>query len=297
MHTPVLLKEVVEALDPKPGAFVIDGTINGGGHAQALSEKIGKKGMLLGVDWDPGAIERLKKDETRFSSHTHFEQGNYAELPEILKRLALGKADALLLDLGFSSEQIDTSGRGFSFRSSLSGGEPLDMRYNPNEGASAAEFIHTVREKELADIIYQYGEERYSRIIAKAIVLARKKKTIRTAADLAAAVENAVPRSYERGRIHPATRTFQALRIYINHELSNLSSLLMHLDQCVTSGGRVAIISFHSLEDRIVKQHFQKLAKEKKVSLLFKKPLLPSQKEQSANPRSRSAKLRAIQLV
>ncbi len=296
-HIPVLLHEVVATLDPKPGDFVIDSTVNRGGHAQALAKRIGKRGTLLGIDWDPEAIKTLQNKKTEFPSRTHFEHGNYAEIPGILKRLALPKAQALLLDLGFSSEQVDTSGRGFSFRVPRGGEEPLDMRYNPREGKPAAEVLRTIQEQELADLIYQYGEERYSRIIAKAIALARRRKAIRTTGDLAEIIKNAVPKNYEHGRINPATRTFQALRIYINNEFGNLSSLLTHLDQCVTSGGRVAVISFHSLEDGIVKRHFQDLVKAHQAAFLIKKPLLPTREETAANPRSRSAKLRAIQLV
>ena len=292
-HIPVLLQEVVDTIDPKPGDFVIDGTVNKGGHARALAERTGKQGTLLGVDWDPGAIALLRNEQSGFPPHTYFEHGNYADIPDILKRLALPKADGLLLDLGFSSEQVDASGRGFSFLRE----EPLDMRYDPTEGKSTAQILHDIKEQELADTIYQYGEERYARVIAKAIVLERKKKNIFTTKDLADIVRNAVPRNYERGRINPATRTFQALRIYVNNEFGNLSSLLTHLDQCVKSGGRVAVISFHSLEDGIVKRHFQNLVKAHQASFLIKKPLLPTREEATANPRSRSAKLRAIQLI
>ncbi len=292
-HIPVLLQEVVEALEPKSGAFIIDGTVNGGGHAKVLAQKMGSKGTLLGIDWDPKAIARVKESGKRFPARTIFEEGNYANVPELLKKLNLGKADGLLLDLGLSSEQLTPTGRGFSFSTS----EILDMRYNPNEKVTAAQVVNGMPEKELANIIYQFGEERLSRRIAKAIVKERKHKRILTTGELARIVGAAVSKNYEKGRIHHATRTFQALRIYVNRELDNLSSLLTHLDQCVEKGGKVAVISFHSLEDRIVKQKFQELVKEGKGTLIAKKPLLPSREEISANPRSRSAKLRAIQLI
>ncbi len=293
MHIPVLLQEVVEILDPKPGEFVIDGTINDGGHAKVLAHKIGSKGTLLGIDWDPKAIGRAKESGKRFPSRTIFEEGNYADIPGFLKQRNLGKADALLLDLGLSSEQLTPTGRGFSFSTS----EILDMRYSPKEKITAAQVVNGMPEKELADIIYRFGEERLSRRIAKAIVKERRHKRILTTGELARIISSVLPAHYERGRMHPATRTFQALRIYVNRELENLSSILDHLDQCMKKGGRVAVISFHSLEDRIVKQKFQELAKEGKGTLITKKPLLPSRGEISANPRSRSAKLRAIQFI
>ncbi len=293
IHIPVLLKEVVEILDPKPGEFVIDGTVNGGGHARVLAQKIGAKGTLLGIDWDPKAIARIKESRERFHTRTIFEEGNYAEIPKLLKQLNLGKADALLLDLGLSSEQLAPTGRGFSFSTS----EILDMRYNTNEKITAAQVVNGMPEKELADIIYRFGEERLSRRIAKAIVKERKHKRILTTGELARIVGGATSKNYEKGRIHPATRTFQALRIYVNRELENLSSILAYLDQCIKKGGKVVVISFHSLEDRIVKQKFQELAKEGRGTLITKKLLLPGREEISANPRSRSAKLRAIKLV
>ncbi len=292
-HIPVLLEEVVKALEPKSGAFIIDGTVNGGGHAKVLAQKIGPKGTLLGIDWDPKAIARIKESGKRFAPRTIFEEGNYADVPQLLKRLNLGKADGLLLDLGLSSEQLTPNGRGFSFSTS----EILDMRYNPNEKVTAAQVVNSTPEKELADIIYQFGEERLSRRIAKAIVKERRRKRILTTGELARIISSVVSKNYELGRIHPATRTFQALRIYVNRELDNLSSILDHLDQCVKKGGRAAVISFHSLEDRIVKQKFQELAKEGKGTLITKKPLLPRREEMSANPRSRSAKLRVITLI
>lgn len=291
-HIPVLLQEVVALLDPKPGEFFIDGTAGNGGHLAALLERVGESGKVLGIDFDPSAIGRLTE---KFSAKENVTlvNGNYANTAEILEERHLPKADGFLLDIGFSSMQVDASGRGFSFQKD----EPLDMRYQPNEGmATAEEVVNGIGEKELADLIYQFGEERMSRQVAKAIVEHRRKRRIETTLQLAEIVKGALPRSYERGRIHPATRTFQALRIYVNGELANLERALTHIPRIVKSGGRVAVISFHSLEDRIVKNIFRDMHKEKNATLLTKKPLIAGEEELSRNPRSRSAKLRAIQV-
>lgn len=291
-HIPVLLQEVVALLDPKPGEFFIDGTAGNGGHLAALLERVGESGKVLGIDFDPSAIGRLTE---KFSAKENVTlvNGNYANTAEILEGRHLPKADGFLLDIGFSSMQVDASGRGFSFQKD----EPLDMRYQPNEGmATAEEVVNGIGEKELADLIYQFGEERMSRQVAKAIVEHRRKRRIETTLQLAEIVKGALPRSYERGRIHPATRTFQALRIYVNGELANLERALTHIPRIVKSGGRVAVISFHSLEDRIVKNIFRDMHKEKNATLLTKKPLIAGEEELSRNPRSRSAKLRAIQV-
>ncbi len=289
-HLPVLLKEVLQYLDPKPGDFMIDGTVDGGGHAAAIMEKIMPGGMFFGVDWDKGMIAK-RKAESRHGKNEIYIHGNYAELPAILKKEKLGKADGLLLDLGFSSEQLTHLGRGFSF-GEASAREPLLMTYDDSR-KPVAEILRERNEKELADIIFELGGERLSRRIAGAIKQAGKKHPIVTAGELAETVRGAVPKNYERGRIDPATRTFQALRIYANDELGNLKSVLENLGNILNIGGRAVIITFHSLEDRIVKQSFQTLAKESKITILTKKPIVPSREEIERNPRSRSAKLRA----
>jgi len=295
LHTPVLLNEVIKFLDPRLGQFVVDGTVGGAGHSREILNRIGLTGKLLGIDLDKERIENCK---LKIGNYTNviLVHGNYANLPAILKKYKLGKADGLLLDLGFSSEQLH--GRGVSF----SEDEPLDMRYDaksqiPNYKSqnwqTAADIINRAGEKELTDIIWKYGEERFSRRIAGKIVEARKKKRIITTFDLAEIVKSAVPRYYERGRIHPATRTFQALRIYVNSELENLETLLKNLPQIMSEGGRAVIISFHSLEDRLVKNYFRDMAKAGKVEILTKKPVTPAAGEITKNQRSRSAKLRA----
>jgi 16S rRNA (cytosine1402-N4)-methyltransferase len=220
--------------------------------------------------------------------------GNYADLPVILRAKKLGKADGLLLDLGFSSEQLENSGRGFSF-SERALDEPLLMTYS-DDCEPVRAILRRISEKELADIIYQLGGERRSRQIAKAIVERRRRKPIETAGDLADIVRGALPKSYERGRIDPATRTFQALRIYANGELENLEKMLGELPEILKPGGRVAIITFHSLEDKIVKENFKQLARVHFAEIINKKPIIASREEIEHNPRARSAKLRAIRL-
>lgn len=293
-HRPVLLQEVVGALDPRAGDFMIDGTVDGGGHAEAIMQKIMPEGNFLGVDWDEAMLAKTKKRIDGMgvgaSGKIKFVHGNYADLPKLLAKEKLPKADGLLLDLGFSSEQLETSGRGFSF-GEASKDEPLLMTYDSSRRA-LAEILREESEESLADIIFQYGGERRSRQIAKAIKLAGKKKAIMTGGELAEIVRNALPGNYEHGRIDAATRTFQAFRIYANGELENIEKAIANLHEVLKPGARIAIISFHSLEDRIVKQRFQSLAKEGKITITTKKPITASREEIQENPRSRSAKLR-----
>lgn len=288
-HVPVLSNEVMKLLDPKPGEFFIDGTFGGGGHSRAILNKIGKSGKLLILDWDESALNRGKKEFIGQSAI--FVNENFAGLPEILKNKKLPKADGLLLDLGFSSDQIENSGRGFSFNRD----EPLLMTYE-NKAAPVRDLLKRLSEKELADIIWRFGEERYARRIAAGILSGHRKTPIKTSGELAEIVRQSVPANYERGRIHPATRTFQALRIYANKELDNLESVLKNLDKIIKSGGRAAIISFHSLEDRLVKNYFRDLARSGRLELLTKKPIMAGLAEIKQNVRSRSAKLRAAVL-
>jgi 16S rRNA (cytosine1402-N4)-methyltransferase len=292
-HVPVLLDEVLAALDPKPGDFFIDGTVDGGGHAAAILRKVLPNGKFLGVDWDRDMLRKTKK---RFANQKiFFAEGNYADLPEILAREKLPKANGLLLDLGFSSEQLESSGRGFSF-SEAARNEPLLMTYG-DEREPVRDSLKRFSERELADIIFQFGGERRSRQIAKAIKLQSRKHSIETAGALADIVRSALPKNYEHGRIDRATRTFQALRIYANRELENVTNVIAKLPEILMPGGRAAIVSFHSLEDRTVKHAFRELVKGKNAELIYKKPIAATQEEIRENPRSRSAKLRAIKLA
>ncbi len=290
-HVPVLLQEVMRALDPRPGDFMIDGTVDGGGHAAAVIQAIGPTGKFLGVDLDEAMLAECRK-RVPVRAGVTLRVGNYADLPEIVAREGLARADGLLLDLGFSSEQLEHSGRGFSF-SEASRNEPLLMTYD-DARTPVRDLLERISERELADIIFQLGGERSSRRIARAIVTARRKQRIRTSGDLADIVRAALPKSYERGRIDPATRTFQALRIAANGELANLERILGSLGDLMAPGGRVAIITFHSLEDRTVKQSFRELARTGEWELMSKKPIPPSFGEIVQNPRSRSAKLRTL---
>ena len=225
-HTPVLLNEVVEILNPKPKDFFIDGTLNGGGHAMEIIKHLEPNGIFLGIDWDKDMIEgfRLQVSGSRFKSKIILVNNNFKNLSMIIKEKELSKADGLLLDLGFSLRHLENSGRGFSFQKN----EPLDMRYS-SEGVTAAEVINSFREKELADLLWQYGEERFSRRIAKKIIQNRKQKLISTTTNLVEIIKQAVPVIYLRQRIHFATRTFLALRIFVNQELENLTHLLKNI--------------------------------------------------------------------
>lgn len=286
-HIPVLLNETLRLLDPKPREFFIDGTFGGGGHSKAILNKIGSRGNLLVLDWDKRAIAKGKQ-ELAYYKNVIFVNDNYVNLPNILQEKKLPKADGLLLDLGFSSDQLESLGKGFSFNRD----EPLLMTYS-NESTPVHRLLEKLSEKELAEIIWKLGEERFARKIASAIYFRQKQKPIKTSGELAEIIKGAVPGNYERGRIHPATRTFQAFRIYANKELDNLDQTLKSLDNILNLGGRAGIISFHSLEDRLVKNNFRDSAKAGKLIILTKKPITANSEEIVRNPRSRSAKLRA----
>jgi len=268
---------------------MIDGTMDGGGHAQEIASRVMPRGSVLGLDWDEAAVERAKE---RFgkSENIIVMQGNYADLAEIVKKRKFPKAQGLLLDLGFSSEQIGESGRGFSFMYD----EPLLMTYSDST-LPAWMVLKQLKEKELADVIFEFGEERFSRQIAKAIK--QYAKPITKTSTLADIVRGAVSKGYERGRIDPATRTFQALRIFVNHELDNLTKALDGVPEILAPGGRVVVISFHSLEDRIVKNKFRDMAKADALTILTKKPVTATEAETRWNARSRSAKLRAAEII
>jgi 16S rRNA (cytosine1402-N4)-methyltransferase len=296
-HIPVLAQEVFAALAPRPGGTYIDGTLGGGGHALAIVTAAQPGGKLLGIDADPAALaaatQRFSKAGVPAESY-RFVHGNFAQLGELAQQQGFAAVDGILLDLGVSSHQLDTAERGFSF----SNDGPLDMRLDPTGGISAAELVATAEERELADLIYRYGEERLSRRIARRIVERRQQQPFTRTADLAATVARAVGRSNER--IHPATRTFQALRIAVNAELASLEAALPQAVELLAPGGRLAIISFHSLEDRIVKQYFRDESgyggsmneRTPRLKIITKKPLEAGEAELQQNPRARSAKLR-----
>ncbi len=282
-HLPVLLEEVIGWLHPAPGETFVDGTLGGGGHVRALAGAVGGAGLVIGIDRDPAALAQA--EQGLLGLPVKLTNRNYADIPELLEEISLTAVDGILLDLGLSSDQLADTARGFSF----SAEGPLDLRFDPQEGEPAWRLLQWISERALADLIHEYGEERYSRRIARQIVARRQTEAIRTASDLTRAVLASLPRSTHRWRIHPATRTFQALRIAVNEELKWLKVALSRLPACLRPGGRFAVISFHSLEDRLVKQAFRD---DDRLEVLTRKPVVASEREITQNPRSRSAKLR-----
>ncbi len=297
-HQPVLYKEIIHALQPRRGGRYVDGTLGAGGHARGILEASAPDGQLLGLDVDPQALAIARETLAPYEHRIHLAQASYTTLSAQLKNLKWDSVDGIVLDLGASSMQFDTAERGFSFQHDA----PLDMRFGPQALHTAADIINTYSESELADLLYEYGEERDSRKIARAIVKARP---LHTTGQLVAVIEAVSPR---RGnRVHPATRTFQALRIAVNDELASVKAVLPQAVASLHVGGRLAVISFHSLEDRIVKEFFREQSKdlvnppyeklfevERKATIkeVNRKPLLPSEEETEDNPRARSAKLR-----
>lgn len=284
-HVSVMLEEVMAALAPASGKLYVDGNLGLGGHAERLLELSGPDGQLIGFDLDGQALAAARQRLARFGERARFVHANFASMKESLMELGVNQIDGLLLDLGLSSLQLDASGRGFSFR----GREPLDMRMDSRQSLTAAELINTASQDELADIFFYYGEERQARRIATWIVEARKRAEIAFTDELVALVEQAIPRRYHPDRIHVATKVFQALRIAVNGELSSLEQLLTDMPDLLKVGARVCVISFHSLEDRLVKQAFRQ---DNRLKPFAAKPLVPGRDECLRNPRARSAKLR-----
>ncbi len=288
-HEPVLLNEVIELLDPSRGGLFVDCTVGLGGHGRSILESGATR--LLGLDRDQLALDIAAQALAPWQARVELVHADYRELPAVLAARGIDGVDGALADLGVSSMQFDTPGRGFSFRRD----EALDMRMDQSTGPTAAELLADVDEADLADVIYRYGEERFSRRIARRIVEARSATPIATTTQLADIVRRALPRKgYQR--IDPATRTFQALRIWVNRELEGLDTFLTAATGLLRRGARFAVITFHSLEDRVVKHTFRALtAGETAVRLLTKKPIVPDDRELARNPRARSAKLRAIE--
>lgn len=289
-HQPVLLKEVLEIFDPRPGETYIDATIDGGGHAIALLRRITPRGTLLGIERDG---ELLKKSTPRILSerrenHVILQQGNFADIARAASHHGIEKADGILFDFGFSAYHIDEIDRGFSFmRDAL-----LDMRYSRTESIPTAfDILNQWPERAIAEMLRAYGEERHAKRIARHIVEERKKRPLRRTADLLSLIDRTVSK---RSRIHPATRTFQALRIAVNNEFENIAKGLRGARECVAPGGKIIAISFHSLEDRIVKNSFNEWVAAGYFEHITKKPITAAREEIYKNPRSRSAKLRAI---
>ena len=283
IHTSVLPAEVMSFLAVRPGMRVIDGTLGGGGHTRLLAEAVGPEGLVIAIDRDPAAIERGARELAGLP--VRFAQANYCDIPEVLDALAIDAVDAVLLDIGLSSDQLADRDRGFSFDAD----GPLDLRFDPTEGEPAWRIVNRMKPESLADIIYEFGEERHSRRIARKIAAVREKEPIHSAREFARLVVSAIPRQHPPSRIHPATRTFQALRIAVNQELKSLRIGLERIPLRLVPGGRLAVISFHSLEDRLVKQAFRNT---QVWDCLTRSPVEAGPEEVAANPRSRSAKLR-----
>lgn len=305
IHKPVLLGEAIESLNLKKGSVVVDGTLGAGGHAIEILEKILPRGKLIAVDWDAEAIENFK--EIISKKELIGISDNYANLKSILRGLGIKTVDAILIDLGFNSDQIENAERGFSFQKD----GPLDMRYSPQtQKNTAADVINNYPEEKLVEIFRNYGEEKFARSIARAVAIARKEKRISRTGELVEIISINIPQRYRNSRIHPATRVFQALRIEVNQELENLKTFLDQAIGALASGGRLAVISFHSLEDRIVKNFFKLHSKDcicppkfpkcvcqhkKSLKIITKKPIVATEEEIKTNPRSRSAKMRVAE--
>ncbi len=292
-HRPVLVEEVLTHLSIRPEGAYVDGTMGSGGHAEAILGRLHGGGRLIGVDRDAQILALAKERLQGSDRRVDFCHGNYADLKRHLDVLGLEKVDGVVLDLGLSSLQLDQGERGFSFSKPAR----LDMRMDPEQELTAEDLVNDRSEQELADLIYLWGEERFARRIARTIVKQRSQGRITMTTELADIVARAVPsRGHAwRGRIHPATRTFQALRIAVNQELDHLKDFLASYPDMLNPQGRVVVISYHSLEDRLVKHTFRDQAKRGVVSLVVKRPLIPSEQEQQENPRSRSAKLRVAE--
>jgi 16S rRNA (cytosine1402-N4)-methyltransferase len=299
-HIPVLYSEVLAALQIQPGGRYVDATVGAGGHAVGILQRSAPNGRLLGLDADPEAVSFARQALRSFGERAILQCRNFRDLRDSVMALGFGQVDGVLLDLGLSSRQLADAGRGFSF---LQDG-PLDMRMNPQQGQSASDLVNHLSEKALADLLWRFGEERHSRRIAKAIIAARPVNTTRQLADV---VRRAVGR---RGKIHPATRTFQALRIAVNDELEALAQALPQVIEILRPGGRLAVIAFHSLEDRLVKRFFQQQTKDclcppeapictcehrATLQIVTRKPIRPEAEEIARNPRSRSARLRVAE--
>jgi 16S rRNA (cytosine1402-N4)-methyltransferase len=306
-HVPVLLTQTIDLLNINPDGIYVDGTLGGGGHSYEICRRL-KKGKLIGIDQDLEAINSASKRLEEFKDKTTFVNDNFKNISKILKNLNINKVDGILLDIGVSSYQLDEESRGFSYQYDA----PLDMRMNRNSTFSAKQIVNEYSESQLAKIIFEYGEERFAKRISKFIVEERAKKPIETTFELVEIIKRAIPASNRREGPHPAKRTFQAIRIEVNDELNVLRQAVDDSIDLLNTDGRLCIITFHSLEDRIVKESFSKLnnpctcppsfpvcvcKKERKINILTRKPITASNEELENNPRSRSAKLRGAERI
>ncbi len=305
-HIPVLLHEAIDGLDIKQGDVFVDGTLGSSGHSEEVAKRFGSSVVMIAIDLDPDAIKRSKKKLTSYKLKIHYAENSFRNIKTVLESQKLDHADRILLDIGLSSNQFEESGRGFSFQKE----EPLIMSFgsagstgstssphggSPQAGLTAGEIVNTWEAENIATILKNYGEEQFAWKIAKAIVARREIKPIETTFDLVDVIKTATPKWYHGRRIHPATKTFQALRITVNDEIGALRQALRDGFEILSPKGRFAVISFHSLEDREVKHFFRDAVKKGEATLINKKPIVPTKEELEANPRSRSAKLRIIE--
>jgi len=292
-HIPVMVKEVLYYLSPREGGIYVDCTVGTGGHSLAILQKTGGKVKLVGIDWDEEVLRIASKRLEPYRESVILVQENFAEIDSVLKKYDLGKVDGFLYDLGVCQVHFDDFSRGFSFREDA----PLDMRMDRRKDITAAHLVNSLSKRELEEIFFKLGEERWARRIAEFLVEERKRKPVVTTGQLVEVLRKAIPAKFRRGRrLHFATRVFQALRIAVNQELENLKISLSRAISLLGEGGRICVISYHSLEDRIVKQKFKQM-EGKGLLLLTRRVVKPSFEEVKANPRSRSAKLRAAQKV
>lgn len=301
-HVSVLLKEVLDGLKIKPDGIYVDGTLGGAGHSLEIVKRLGS-GKLIGIDQDPAALEKSKEVLSEYMDKVILIHSNYIGIKSVLRELEIDKVDGILLDLGVSSHQLDTEERGFSHNKDA----PLDMRMDTTTEFTAWDVVNTYTEEELERILLEYGEEKWARRIAQFIVAEREKKKIDTTFELVSVIKKAIPKKVRMDGHHPAKKTFQAIRIEVNRELEVLTNAITEMVECLKPGGRLAIITFHSLEDRIVKEAYRELHKDcvcppelpkcvcdkrREIDIITRKPLTPSKEELENNPRSRSAKLR-----
>ena len=304
-HTSVLFEESIMALKIKPDGIYVDGTLGGGGHASGIAARLGEKGLLIGIDRDKDALNAAQKRLEQYNCRKIFVQANYSDIKDILLENNIEKIDGALLDLGVSSFQLDNPERGFSYMQEA----PLDMRMNQDDGLTAYDVVNSYSKDELKDVIYKYGEERWASRIAEFVVNTRKTKPLNTTTELVEVIKKAIPAAARRDGPHPAKRTFQAIRIEVNDELGQLVKAVDEFIDCLAPKGRLCIITFHSLEDRIVKETYQRgfnpctcppelpmcVCGKKGIIKKSGKPIIPSDEEIEANPRSRSAKLRVAE--
>lgn len=309
MHKPVMVREVLEYLNPPVGGVVVDATVGAGGHARALAERIGREGLLIALDRDAQMLALAQQNLADIACMAHYLHADYRSLPEVLYELQIDAVDAILVDMGVCSAQLDDPERGLAFRYDA----PLDMRLDREQPTTAYHLLQRVRLPELVRILREYGGEQWAKPIARAIVRRRDQGRMNTTGDLAAAVLEAIPKKFQEKRIHPATRTFQAIRIAVNRELDDLQPAFEAMAGCLRVGGTICVLAYHSLEDRAVKHAFRNLSQRARepvgvgapakpadrpvLEILTPKPLEPSEAEVQDNPRARSAKLRAARRV